>query len=149
MSKQFVLLVSIIIYLCLSCSHSSKSLIGGLIEDKCSNIDSCFVILSDITPFEWDSMTVFDINATREDVLSKLPLGSPYSIDNVFRIYFFHDGIIVHHEFEIPQWDRPLKNTVFFQMIGNYKTWTIKNSHFYVGRKKLKNGYYFILSPKE
>jgi hypothetical protein len=140
-----ILLTSVLI----SCVSNSKSTIGRLVAKHCEEKDTCIIVLTELTPFAWDSMLVFEINATRQEVLNSLPEGAPYSIDNINRIYFIKDGVVVHNEDEYPQWDEPLNHAVFFETIKNQRTWFPDDAIFKLKRIKTKGGFAFELIPIE
>lgn len=103
---QKVLVTMIILIVLCGCQKSITQRLGSYIESKCEE-GGCVVNLSEFAKFDWDTMYVFDVQATSEEMSNAL--GYPYNgwEDLKSQVVFTSGKKIVYIEYEDYNPDKP------------------------------------------
>ena len=136
---------------CGSCTHKPsllESRIADYWEHHCSAAVRCQIDMTTITPVSWDSMYVFKINASKEDVERAVDIRSFDSFEEMTRKIILRKGKrIVYQE---QPWTDPeglVNGEAVFDLADDqrFKVYDPSQAIFFLKKVSLKKGSYFEL----
>lgn len=149
MKEIAITLIFITLISCNNTKLNTHTKIKDYIDNNCDKTDSCYINLSDLLDFSWDTMYIISSGVQEDDLLKinkSIPITNQDFVDKI--LFTLNGKVVLYEEYPVQNVEHAVKNEIVFGKKNNYESFEYNDAKFLVTKEKRSTGDFYLLKHR-